>query len=787
MAKKKTSSSAKSAGGTGTTRRRRSTRRTEETAGATAVAEPVQDAAVESAVTPAVEGADAPPGTRPPKGAVRKKARKKSTRARKKATTSRKPAPAAEEPATPTPEDHSVESVEVTAEVVELPEPESVDVDASASSKSTEHANTRAPRRKRSSRGGRGRKRKDDPPAEVTVDSDSGSEPSDAADTADTAGKSEPTTSRSGGRGRRGGRDRSRRKPDADSQQEKTVHPSSDETTREDKPARRGRRGGRSTRGRSSDQREPESPPAAPIKPSAGRDMLINVSRGEECRIAIIENRQLEELYVERASLASHVGNIYKAVVTNVEPSIQAAFIDFGIGKNGFLHISDLQPQYFPGPSQGVENVGQKISRRNRPPIQKCLKKGDQVIVQVIKEGIGTKGPTLSTYLSIPGRYLVMMPGMSKIGVSRKIEDDADRQGMREVLASLTLPPDMGFILRTAGLGRGKGELQRDLNYLKRLWKAVVKRIKSEQGPSLLYKESDLVTRTIRDVVTADFERIVVDDPQSAESAREFLSIAMPRSVDMVELYEGKEPLFHRFDIEEQIESIYSKHVPLKSGGSLVIESTEALVAIDVNSGKYRAQQSAEATAVKINIEAAEAIAHQLRLRDLGGLIICDFIDMPNEKNRRLVERTLRDALKGHKERVQILRISQFGIIEMTRQRQRPSIKRSLFDDCAYCKGSGLVKTIESSSLDVMRLIQVGIHQERVQQLTVSVAPDIGFELLNRKRAYLAELERELEKQIIVRVDPSCGPDDFTFVALDIQQREVKLDLKMNGVESRRR
>jgi ribonuclease E len=508
---------------------------------------------------------------------------------------------------------------------------------------------------------------------------------------------------------------------------------------------------------------------------ASGRDMLINVSRGEECRIAVLQNGKLDELYYERDSAESHVGNIYKAVVTNVEASIQAAFLDFGLGKNGFLHISDLQPQYFPGDRHETENVGRKISRRHRPPIQKCLHKGDEVIVQVIKEGIGTKGPTLSTYLSIPGRYLVMMPGMSKIGVSRKIEDMEDRQDMRDVLHALKLPPDMGFILRTAGLGRTKRELQNDLSYLSRLWKTVVKRIKREQGPALLYKESDLVIRTIRDIVTPDFDRIITDDEETARNAKEFLSIAMPRSASMVEFDPGHQPLFHKFSIEAQIEGLYSKHVPLKSGGSLVIESTEALVAIDVNSGRYRAQDNAEATAFKINMEAAEEIAHQLRLRDLGGLIVCDFIDMAQDKNNRQVEKTLRDALKAHKERVQILRMSNFGIIEMTRQRQRPSIKRALFADCPHCSGSGLIKSLETQVLDVMRAVQVSIHTTDVARLNVRVPPEVGYTLLNRKRAVLTQLESELDKEIHIDVDPNCRGDEVVLEAVDRHGRSVRL------------
>lgn len=503
--------------------------------------------------------------------------------------------------------------------------------------------------------------------------------------------------------------------------------------------------------------------------------MLVNISKGEECRIAIVEDGKLEEIFFERQSTESHVGNIYKGIISNVEASIQAAFVDFGIGKNGFLHISDLQPQYFPNRQQAPENVGRKISRHDRPPIQRCLKRGDIVIVQVTKEGIGTKGPTLTTYLSIPGRYLVMMPGMSKLGVSRRIEDYEDRQDMRDVLKTLPLPPDMGFILRTAGSGQPKRELQRDLNYLNRLWKSVAKRIKSEATPTVLYQETSLVTRTIRDVLSSDFTQVVIDDAETAEQVRDFTRLVMPRSAKMVKLYDDKEPLFHKYDLEAAIEQIHSKKVPLPSGGSIIIESTEALVAIDVNSGKYREKSDPEATALKIDVEAAEEIARQLRLRDLGGLIICDFIDLQVERNKRHVEKIFRDALKKHKERVQILRMSQFGIIEMTRQRQRPSVQRSHFEDCPQCRGSGLIKSPESLMLDIMRLIQLAIHDDSVDKLTVTLSLNPGVHLLNRKRAELARIEHELNKKIIIQVDEDKAPDDYILEALDTRGQQVNL------------
>lgn len=502
--------------------------------------------------------------------------------------------------------------------------------------------------------------------------------------------------------------------------------------------------------------------------------MIVNTAEGDECRIAILNDRRLEELYIERASAESHVGNIYKGRVTNVEPSIQAAFVDFGLGKNGFLHISDLQPQYFPNSRGEIEEVGRKTPRRERPPIQRCLRRGQEVIVQITKEGIGTKGPTLTTYLSLPGRYLVLMPGMDRVGVSRKIEDDEARRKMREVLDELKLPKNMGFILRTAGLDRTKRELQRDLQYLQRLWKAVATRVRSERAPAELYQESDLIVRTIRDVYTSDFEKIVVDDPDVAQKARDFLSIVSPRKGDVAELYEGPEPIFHHYGIEAEIERINSRRVPLASGGSLVIDSTEALVAIDVNSGTFRDLADAEETAHRINLEAADEIARQLRLRDLGGVIVIDFIDMRFEKNRRDVERAIRDALKKHKERARILRMSQFGIIELTRQRQRPSIKRSIYQDCPHCKGAGLVKTPESMSLDVMRLLRLAVHHPQVDRVIVRVHPSAAFDMLNRKRAVIAQLEANSKRSIVVQGEPTMGLDELRIECRDQRDRPVE-------------
>ena len=507
------------------------------------------------------------------------------------------------------------------------------------------------------------------------------------------------------------------------------------------------------------------------------KELLINVSEGEECRIALLENGRLEELYMERTSSTSHVGNIYKGRVTNVEPSIQAAFIDFGLGRNGFLHISDLMPSYFGRKGEDIqESVGRKMARRDRPPIQRCLRRGDEIVVQIIKEGIGTKGPTLTTYLSVPGKILVMMPGMGKSGVSRKIEDEDERRRLRQILDQLDPPDDVGFIIRTAGVGGTKTEIQRDLSYLVRLWGTFKKKRDSGPAPQELYTEGDLVTRTVRDVFTSEVDKLIVDNKDVAKRVKEVVKLSNPRTRNKVELYEEALPLFHKYGIEKEIEQMYSRHVPLPSGGSLVIDSTEAIVAIDVNSGKFRDHSDAETTAFKTDLEAADEICRQLKLRDLGGVIICDFIDLRYERHRRELEHRLHENLKEDRAKTKVLRMSQFGIIEMTRQRMRPSLKRSVYFDCPHCKGAGLVKTPESMSLDVMRRLRIAINDQRVQRVELSVCPDVAFYLQNKKRQQLAELEDRYNKRIVIRTEPALGLDEMRVDLFDTREGLVYLE-----------
>src|SRR4051812_47318864 len=506
------------------------------------------------------------------------------------------------------------------------------------------------------------------------------------------------------------------------------------------------------------------------------KEMLINVSEGEECRIALLDDGKLEELYMERTSSTSHVGNIYKGRVTNVEPSIQAAFVDFGLGRNGFLHISDLMPTYFGRKGEDFqESVGRKMARRDRPPIQRCLRRGDDITVQIIKEGIGTKGPTLSTYLSIPGRILVMMPGMSKFGISRKIEDEDERRRLRGILDGLKPIDEVGFIIRTAGVGKTKTEIQRDLTYLTRLWQNINKKMK-EKAPVELYTEGDLIARTVRDVFTSDVDRIVVDSEDVAKKIKDFVKILMPRTKNKVEMYDDPVPIFHKYGMEKEIELMYSRHVPLPSGGSLVIDSTEAIVAIDVNSGKFREHADAETTAFRTDMEAADEIPRQLKLRDLGGVIICDFIDLRYERHRRELEKRLHDNFRKDRAKTKVLNMSQFGIIEMTRQRMRPSLKRSIYFDCPHCKGAGLVKTHESMSLDVMRRLAIAANDLKVARIELAVCPDVAFYLLNKKRRSIGRLEEEFKKRVVIRQEQSLALDEMKLELYDTRDGLVFLD-----------
>ncbi|HYE61842.1 MAG TPA: Rne/Rng family ribonuclease [Phycisphaerales bacterium] len=516
------------------------------------------------------------------------------------------------------------------------------------------------------------------------------------------------------------------------------------------------------------------------MSPSSNSDstphaqMLINYVPGEECRVAIVEDGKLEELHVEKFASASRVGNIYVGKVVNVEPAIQAAFVDFGCGENGFLHVTDLHPRYFPGEDDDTtERVGFKTPRRERPPIQAALRRGDEVIVQVLKEGVGTKGPTVTSYLSIPGRFLVMMPQMDKVGVSRKVEDEDLRRQMREILDQLDLPEGFGFILRTAGLSRTKAELKRDLAYLQRLWKDMDRRLKAGGKPRLLYSESDLLVRSLRDMLSSEIAEVIIDNELALRRASRFMKIVAPRGTTKLLHFPDKTPMFHAFGIERQIALIHAREVPLPSGGRLVIDQTEALVAIDVNSGKSRDSRDAETNAYQTNLEAVDEICRQLRLRDMGGIVINDLIDMRDSRHRKDIEGRFKERLKRDRAKTTVLQISEFGILEMTRQRMRPSHESVHFTDCPTCRGRGMLQRPDSVAADALRDMAAILDWEKVNKCEMVVAPRVASELLSTKRQLLGRTERTYGKHVDVRVSETVPVDRVTFYAYDQQGADI--------------
>jgi len=507
------------------------------------------------------------------------------------------------------------------------------------------------------------------------------------------------------------------------------------------------------------------------------RQLIINYTPGEECRVAVVNNGRLDEFHSERRDQVSHVGNIYVGRVTNVEPSIQAAFVDFGLEVGGFLHTTDVHPLYFPDQDDDTtERVGKKTARRDRPPIQDCLKRGQEIIVQVLKEGVGSKGPTLTSYLSIPGRYLVMMPQMDNVGVSRKVEDEETRAKMKEILDSLELPEGFGFILRTAGLDRSKSELKRDLAYLMRLQKDMERRHKAGSKPRLLYSESDLLLRCLRDMLGAETDEVIIDSDAGLQRAARFMTIFAPKSETKLLHFRGKTPIYHALGIEEQIRTMYSREVPLPSGGRLVIDEAEALVAIDVNSGKSRSAGDSEENAYHTNLEAADEICRQLRLRDLGGIVINDLIDMRAGKHRREVEEKFDEILKTDRARSTVLPINDFGVMALTRQRMRGSHESIHFHDCPTCRGRGLIQRPESVAADALRDLAALLDHDKVVKVEMVVNPKVAAELLSARRKQLSRIEAAFGKSLLVRLSDATPVDRVTFYAYDHQGNDIEID-----------
>jgi ribonuclease E len=467
--------------------------------------------------------------------------------------------------------------------------------------------------------------------------------------------------------------------------------------------------------------------------------MLFNATHSEELRVAIVDGQKLIDIDIESAARESRKSNIYKGVVTRVEPSLEACFVNYGEERHGFLPFKEISKAYF---KPGVE--------ASKARIQDAIAEGQELIVQVDKEERGNKGAALTTYISLAGRYLVLMPNNPRGGgVSRRVEGE-DRQELRETMDKLEVPSGMSLIARTAGIGRNAEELQWDLNYLLQLWRAIEGAANSSSGAFLIYQESSLVIRAIRDYFTPDIGEILIDTDDIYEQARQFMGHVMPDTVGRVKRYKDNTPLFSRFQIEHQIETAYSRLVPLPSGGAIVIDHTEALVAIDVNSARATRGSDIEETAFRTNLEAADEAARQMRLRDLGGLIVIDFIDMENAKNQREVEQRVKDALHYDRARVQAGKISRFGLMELSRQRLRPALNEGTHITCPRCNGTGVIRDIESSALHMLRVIQEEAMKENTASVHAQVPVEVATYLLNEKRAEIAKLEARVKVEIVL-------------------------------------
>jgi len=460
--------------------------------------------------------------------------------------------------------------------------------------------------------------------------------------------------------------------------------------------------------------------------------MLFNATQPEELRVALVDGQRLYDLDIEHTSRVQKKANIYKGRITRIEPSLEAAFIDYGAERHGFLPLKEIDRSYFRADAD---------SGNGRAHIKDVLKEGQELIVQVEKEERGNKGAALTTFISLAGRYLVLMPNNPRAGgVSRRIEG-ADRSEVRDAMSQLEIPTDMGVIVRTAGVGKSAEELQWDLDYLLQVWDAIKKSSDEGSAPFLIYQESNVVVRAIRDYFRGDINEILIDEDGIYEQARSFVSQVMPHYLNRVKRYTDPVPLFSRYQIESQIESAFQREVKLPSGGAVVIDHTEALVSIDINSARATKGGDIEETALNTNLEASDEIARQLRLRDLGGLIVIDFIDMTPSRHQREVENRLREALKADRARVQVGRISRFGLLEMSRQRLRPSLGEASQEVCPRCKGQGTIRGIESLALSILRVLEEEAMKEKTGKIVAQVPVDVASFLLNEKRTNLAQLE----------------------------------------------
>ncbi len=498
-----------------------------------------------------------------------------------------------------------------------------------------------------------------------------------------------------------------------------------------------------------------------------GKEIIIN-AESLETRVALLEEGRLEEFTIERTGEERLAGSIFKGRVRNLEDGLKAAFVDIGFEKNAFLHYWDIVPAGF---DSNVELVEREDRRRREKPkvtqkdIPRLYPPGSEIVVQVSKGPIGTKGPRVTTNLALPGRFLVLLPNSEQCGVSRKIEDPEERARLKKIVRSLTLPEGMGVIIRTAGEGQQARYFVRDLALLLEEWKAVQEQINTQPAPCCVFREPDLIERTVRDFLTDDVERIVVDHHPSYERMREMIGKISRRSVNKVKFYNDSQPIFDRFGITRQLETAFSRQVPLKSGGYIVVDETEALVAIDVNTGRHKSGKDPESTILKVNLEAAEEICRQLRLRNMGGLIVLDFIDMKSGRDRQAVYQKMKELLKRDRARTHVLPISQFGLMEMTRQRHTESVHESVYDDCPYCQGRGVVKSPLTMSVEIQRklaeILKRRPRDESDFQLRVVVHPRVLERLRNEDQQLIIDLEKRYFGKLSFRGDPTLHAEEF--------------------------
>jgi ribonuclease E len=492
--------------------------------------------------------------------------------------------------------------------------------------------------------------------------------------------------------------------------------------------------------------------------------MLINVTHSEESRVGIISDGILDSFEIESLSREHLKGNIYKGSVHRIHPALEAAFVDIGAERDAFLPLDEICFRNLPTLAPPPTDENGKRRRR----IRDVLKPGEEILVQIAKEQFANKPPTLTTFYSLPGRYLVLLPGSDDTGISRRIEGE-ERQRLRKLVTELHPPDGFGLIVRTAaGLDEDTAELSRDLSYLQRLWESVLAASSHKRAPALVYREHDIVLRTIRDFFTPDVDEIHIDNEDVYLRARDFLQSVMPGKEHVLHCYRGEQPIFSAFDVESQIESVFKRRVPLRSGGSIVIDGTEALTAIDVNSGGSVRGPNPEETAFRTNMEAAIEAARQMRLRDIGGLIVVDFIDMRDGRHIQEVERAIRDAMKPDKARHEFGRISRFGLLEISRQRMRPAAMATTYTTCAMCEGHGAVRTTESAALVALRKIHNRVSLGDVAALRAALPTAVALYLLNQKRDELARLEQRYDSRLLVELKEGLMPHQME---LEVRER----------------